>query len=169
MTLSQTDGMGVGRRTMRANQVKQISTITDDILTKLSTPSTQETELQPDSTRSMRIWVQLAEMFGKAFYREMGSEPSSLWTTIISRLSDEQLTRGLKNLANDNLSFPPNLSQFASACNRIPPRRFNGVKSLPNPGAKTARHDLTPAEKEKAKTARRDALTKVGLWRQREL
>ncbi len=143
--------------------MKQIGTIMGDVLTKLSTPSMQETELQPDSTRAMQIWVQLAEMFGKPFYREMGTEPSSLWVNSIARLSDDQVIRGLTNLGNDNLSFPPNLSQFTSACNRIPPRRFNGVKSLPSPDGKDAKRKLTEAEKDKAETARKEALTKVGL------
>ena len=111
----------------------------------------------------MKVWVQLAEMFGKSFYREMGDEPPVLWVQAISRLRHDQLGRGLKNLAEDNLSFPPNLSQFVSACQRVPPRRYNGVKSLPEPGKKNADAQMTKAEKQKAEAARREIFKTLRL------
>jgi len=111
----------------------------------------------------MKAWVALAEMFGKAFYREMGTEPPPTWVNTIARLTDDQLVRGLKNLAEDNLSFPPNISQFVSACGRTPPRRFNGVVALPDPNSRGAGRKMTRADKEKAETARMEALSTVGL------
>lgn len=90
-----------------------------------------EYEKKPDSTRALKVWAQLAEMFGKAFYREHGDEPAALWQQAISRLSDTQLVRGLANIANDGLEFPPNLPQFLAACKRLPPVRHLGVPCLP--------------------------------------
>jgi len=107
--------------------------------------------------------VQLAEMFGKSFYREMGDEPTVLWTQAIAGLRDDQLVLGLKNLAQDNLSFPPNLSQFVSACQRVPPRRFNGVKSLPEPSKQKADTNMTIAEEQQAEVARREIFKKLRL------
>jgi len=78
----------------------------------------------------MRVWVQLAEIFGKAFYREHAKTPPNLWVQAIDRLQDHEIIRGLANLANDNLQFPANLSQFVSACKRTPPVRQLGVKYL---------------------------------------
>lgn len=57
-------------------------------------------------------------MFSKAFLRENGDEPPSLWKQAIWKLTDDEIINGLANLANDDLSFPPNLSQFVSACRR---------------------------------------------------
>lgn len=79
----------------------------------------------------MKVWAQLGEMFGKAFYREHGDEPTTLWQQAISRLTDAQLSRGLANLANDGLEFPANLPQFVAACKKLPPVRHLGVKCLP--------------------------------------
>lgn len=72
----------------------------------------------------MRVWAQLAELFGKGFYREHGMEPTNLWLTTLSKIGDDQIAIGLANLGNDGLQFPPNLSQFLAACKRpkiIPP------------------------------------------------
>ena len=95
-----------------------------------SMTSMHETEPQQDLVRPQRVWVQLAELFGKAFYREHGSVPSNLWVQAVSRLSDQQIKRGLANLANDELAFPANLSQFVAACKRLPPVRYLGVPQL---------------------------------------
>jgi hypothetical protein len=64
----------------------------------------------------MLVWVQLAEIYGKAMYREYGSEPPMLWKRAIERLTDVQIENGLKNLAQDAMPFPANLGQFVEAC-----------------------------------------------------
>jgi hypothetical protein len=71
----------------------------------------------------MKVWVQLADMFAKAFIRENGESPSILWKQAVWALTDEQIANGLANLGNADLSFPPNLSQFVSACKKQPPRK----------------------------------------------
>jgi hypothetical protein len=71
----------------------------------------------------MLVWVQLAEIYGKALYREHGSEPSMLWKQAIERLTDQELQRGLKNLAVQALAYPANLGQFVEACKHIPEGR----------------------------------------------
>ena len=71
----------------------------------------------------MLVWVQLAEVYGKALYREYGSEPPMLWKKSIEQLSDEQIQRGLANLAEAALPFPANLGQFVEACVHLPDGR----------------------------------------------
>ena len=97
----------------------------------LSTILTPESRPAPDLARPNKVWAQLAELFGKAFYREHGEFPGSLWQQAISRLTDQQLSIGLANLGNDGLQFPPNLSMFIEACKRQAPVRQLGVKLLP--------------------------------------
>ena len=70
-------------------------------------------------------------MFGSAFYREHSDMPLKLWRHAFAKLSDAQIATGLANLGNDNLAFPPNLSQFVSACKRTT-RSAYGVKALPD-------------------------------------
>ncbi len=67
----------------------------------------------------MLVWVQLAEVYGKALYREHGSEPPMLWKQAIERLSDTEIQRGLSNLADMALPYPANLGQFVEACQQI--------------------------------------------------
>ena len=71
-------------------------------------------------TRPSKVWVQLAEMFGKGFYRENGDSPPTLWQQAVWSLTDDQIKNGLVHLGNGDLAFPPNLSQFVSACKRKP-------------------------------------------------
>ena len=92
--------------------------------------SMREPERPLDSTRAMQVWAQLAEVFGKAFYREHGETPSKLWVAAVNRLTDDQIKRGLANLANDAMQFPANLSQFVAACKRLPPVRQLGVPQI---------------------------------------
>jgi hypothetical protein len=97
----------------------------------ISTQSAPNYEKLPDSTRSLKVWAQLADMFGKAFFRENGSTPGRLWDMAIHRLTDQQLAAGLAKLGNDGLQFPPNLSMFIAACKYQPPVRHLGVPQLP--------------------------------------
>lgn len=71
--------------------------------------------------RAKRVWVQLVEMFGKSVFREYGDNPPSLWVQAIAKLSDKELSKGLANLGNAGLEFPPNLSQFIGACRKAEP------------------------------------------------
>ena len=101
-----------------------------------STRSTSETAEPLDSTttieaRAAKVWVQLGELFGKAFYRENGDKPTRLWMLAIARLNDEQIANGLANLGNDGLRFPANCSMFIEACKRAKPVRRWGVPLLP--------------------------------------
>ena len=73
-----------------------------------------------DLTRPDKVWAQLAELFGNAFYREYSESPPRLWQEAIWKLTDKQIVTGLTNLAEDGLHFPANLSQFVEACNRKP-------------------------------------------------
>jgi len=80
----------------------------------------------------MLVWVQLAEVYGKALYREHGSEPPMLWKQAIERLADEEIQRGLINLAEEALAYPANLGQFVEACKYIPEGRpwLNPAKQI---------------------------------------
>ncbi len=83
------------------------------------------------------MWLQMAKLFGKSFYREHGEKPNSLWVQAVARLQDHEIKKGLVNLAQDGLEFPANLSQFVAACQRSEPVRQLGVKYLEdsrNPG-----------------------------------
>ncbi len=80
-----------------------------------------------DSEKAVWVWQALAEMFGRVFINSYGTVPPTTWEQAIRRLTDDQLRRGLTAIADEGRKFPPNLSEFVSACQTIPERRFNGV------------------------------------------
>ena len=45
----------------------------------------------------MQVWVQLAEMYGKAMYRDHGKEPPTLWLEAFDRLTDNEIWRSSSN------------------------------------------------------------------------
>ena len=97
-------------------KMKHISELT---ILKQSAP---EPERPQDSTRPMRVWAQLVDMFGNAWYREHGENPGTTWQQAVWALTDNQIKAGLVNLGNSALQFPPNLSQFVSACKKPLPK-----------------------------------------------
>ena len=107
--------------------------------------SSQTSENALDSTRPLKVWSQLAEMFGNAFLRENGDEPPKLWTQAVGRLTDAQLAIGLADLGNQGLSFPPNLSQFIAACKRPPKPAHWDTKKLPAPTEHEAKENADKA------------------------
>ena len=72
----------------------------------------------------------MAEMFGNTFLMQFGESPPSVWMAQVERLTDEEIRRGLTSIAEADMKFPPNLSQFVAACKRIPPVRHLGVKQI---------------------------------------
>ena len=109
------------------------------------TPSSQTSENAQDSTRPLKVWSQLAEMFGNAFLRENGDEPPKLWIQAVDRLTNAQIATGLADLGNQGLSFPPNLSQFIAACKKPPKPAHWHVNKLPPPTEDEAKKNADKA------------------------
>lgn len=81
-----------------------------------------------DSEAAITVWQALGQMFGSAFLSSYGPRPPMLWEQAIRRLTDHELQRGMKALAEEGRKFPPNLTEFVSACKTLPPTRFLGVE-----------------------------------------
>lgn len=69
-------------------------------------------------------------MFGNSFLNQFGARPPSVWVAQVEKLSDEELRRGLQNIADTEDRFSPNLTQFVAACKRLPPVRYLGVPAI---------------------------------------
>jgi hypothetical protein len=82
------------------------------------------------SKRAEKVWTALAEMFGNTFFMQFGESPPSVWLAQIEQLTDNDVRRGLKNIAESDSRFAPNLSQFVAACKRLPPVRQLGVPAV---------------------------------------
>ena len=91
----------------------------------------ESSEPAPVSTkRTERVWTAWAEMFGNAFFNQFGVSPPSVWIAQVERLTDDELRRGLTNLAESDSKFAPNLTQFVAACRKLPPVRRLGVPQI---------------------------------------
>ena len=80
--------------------------------------------------RATRVWTALAEMFGNVFFNQFGMDPPSVWIRQVQRRSDDEIRRGLTNIAESDRAYPPNLPQFVAACKALPPVRHLGVKQI---------------------------------------
>ena len=58
----------------------------------------------------------MKQLFGNSFISIYGSEPSTLWRSAISELTDEEVEIGLLNLSKEKRAFPANLTEFVAAC-----------------------------------------------------
>lgn len=93
--------------------------------------SSPEYVREPDSAKASKVWAAMAEMFGNTFLTQYGEKPPSVWVLQVNQLRDDEIRNGLNNLAEANLSFPPNLSQFVSACKKAQPSQTGYWGSMP--------------------------------------
>lgn len=63
-------------------------------------------------------------MYGAQFSKAFGSEPNDTWAAAIAQLSDEQIQRALKTLAEKGGAFAPSLGEFVKASQ--PPKPETG-------------------------------------------
>lgn len=66
--------------------------------------------------RAARTWSALAEIYGQRLISNYGPEAPPLWRSKIDELSDPQLERGVRALADRDSGFCPTLGQFVAAC-----------------------------------------------------
>ena len=48
--------------------------------------------------------------------RERGEQPSTMWVTELSLITDQHLRRGVGRVISERLAWPPSLPQFLSLC-----------------------------------------------------
>lgn len=58
----------------------------------------------------------MVELYGSAFVTAYGEQPSPLWLSAISDLTDAECRKGLASLARQAREYPANLTQFVAAC-----------------------------------------------------
>jgi hypothetical protein len=86
------------------------------------------------------MYARLVQLFGSGFETRNGEEPNCDWIDLFSRMTDEQLARGVKNARGDKRFcfeggkqfFPPDADAFEVYCKRP---RSDDPKALPNPYA----------------------------------
>ena len=124
-TLRGEHGVATGRNGEKMKHISEVTSIEANL-------DRLRAEIRDLSRANSEFGCSLPRCSGKAFFRENGDNPPPLWQQAIDRLDDGQIRNGLVNLGNDDLAFPPNLSQFVSACKRVeaddtPPPYWGGT------------------------------------------
>ena len=76
-----------------------------------------ETMLNTDNqTNADWVWEQQTDIWGEQWTREKGEQPSSMWITSLSSITEQHLKRGVSRTVSERLTWPPSLPQFLSLC-----------------------------------------------------
>ena len=62
------------------------------------------------------VWEQQTDIWGEQWTRERGKEPSSMWITNLSSITEQHLKRGVSRTISERLKWPPSLPEFLSLC-----------------------------------------------------
>jgi len=82
------------------------------------------------------MFARLVQIFGQGFVTRNGEEPNRDWIDLFSRMTDQQLDRGVKNarerkqwaFSEGKQFFPPDADEFEVLCKK---RRQDEPKALP--------------------------------------
>ena len=101
-----------------------------------------------DEQIANRFWAAMEEIYGKAWTKQFGNEPSQIWRKKLYQLGVEKITIGIDELIDNNHKFPPSLPEFTNVCNikrpayhtnvvaitekRTEEQKTNGLKHLKN-------------------------------------
>lgn len=86
--------------------------------------------------RAKRVWSALAKVYTTLWLDRNGDEPSDMWVWKLSKLTDQQIARGLKRCSErvdkDGRGYMPNMPEFMNLCTYVHPADV--PKQLPEPG-----------------------------------
>lgn len=71
------------------------------------------------SSRMLRFWKGMTELFGQRWADSYGSEPGKLWLEAIDSLSDHELKDGIARLMKSGAQHPPTLPEFITLARGI--------------------------------------------------
>lgn len=89
--------------------------------------------MTPDSnsSRASEVWRRFAGLFGgDAIMRKFGKDIPPEWTSVLSKLKDYELDRGLRRLVHSGRDGVPSLPAFVKLCRTI---QDDGVDEGPSP------------------------------------
>ena len=83
-----------------------------------------------DEQIANRFWAAMEEIYGKAWTKQFGNEPSQIWRKKLYQLGVEKITIGIDELIDNNHKFPPSLPEFIRACKKVTPKYHSNVVAL---------------------------------------
>lgn len=89
--------------------------------------------MNPDSnnSRASEVWRRFAGLFGgDAIMRKFGKEIPPEWTSVLSKLKDFEMDRGMRRLVHSGRDGVPSLPAFVKLCRTI---QDDGVDEGPRP------------------------------------
>ena len=88
-------------------------------------------------SRADIVWRHLAQMFGgDSLARKFGEAPPEDWARLLGRLSEHELSRGLRRLAGSGRAHVPTLPEFLRMCREVGGDYADDAqKALPSPAS----------------------------------
>lgn len=65
-----------------------------------------------------RFWQAMGEIYGKAWTKQFGDEPTQIWTRKLYEIGVEKIAFGIEELIDNGMKFPPSLPEFIKVCQR---------------------------------------------------
>lgn len=84
-----------------------------------------------DKSPAHTVWSAMTQMYGDAWVKKHGEEPTEIWRKLLSTMSEEQIKKGLRATFDSGNEFPPSLPRFAEYCKGAP--SLPEAKALPRP------------------------------------
>ena len=84
-----------------------------------------------------RLWLRMTEIYGHKWTSAYGDKPLTIWANALGRFDNNQLKTGLEKMLENNIEWPPTLTEFMALCK---PERIE-------PCHKTARLPKLPERK----------------------
>ena len=72
--------------------------------------------IEPTPMNADWVWEQMTDIWGEQWMRERGEQPSNMWVTQLSSITNDHLQRGVNRTVSERLNWPPSLPQFLSLC-----------------------------------------------------
>jgi len=64
------------------------------------------------SEKAQHLWDCMADMFGSVWYERHGEQPTRIWIEAMERLSEREISLGIRRLVWSGAKFPPGLPEF---------------------------------------------------------
>lgn len=101
----------------------------------------------------MLVWESMRLLYGAAFERNQGPEPSPLWLELLENVTDEQCVKAFAHLRDKRKeTWPPNVVEFKQIV--MPPSV--GVRHLGVPLTDEQRKNLLPPPEQQAPVSTRE-------------
>jgi hypothetical protein len=102
----------------------------DDIVEEID--AKERVHASISTSNASAVWKAMTQMMGQTWINKHGEKIPAVWVTQLSKLSEAQIKKGLREFADSGKEFAPGLPEFLALCRRQADS-LKPFKSLPRP------------------------------------